>query len=71
MTEARELVNISQAAQRSGRPRTTISDWVRRGLLFPVGLEHDNTPLYDLADVRKIAARRPQRRRRTKGSTRA
>lgn len=61
---ARELVNLSQAAQRTGRPRTTISGWVRRDLLFAVGLEHDGTPLYDLAAVRQLSARSTLKRKR-------
>lgn len=66
-----ELVNLSQAAQRTGRPRSTISGWVRRGLLFPTGLEHDETPLYDLAKVRELSKRSTLRRRSKRGSTRA
>lgn len=61
---SRELVNLSQAAQRIGRPRSTISSWVRRELLFPAGLEHDGTPLYDLTHVRELSKRSALRRGR-------
>jgi hypothetical protein len=61
---ARELVNVSQAAQRIGRPRTTIQGWIYAELLFPAGLDQDSTPLYAMADVRRVAATRPRRRRR-------
>lgn len=64
----RELVNVSQAAQRTGRPRTTISGWIRRELLFPAGLEHDGTPLYDLADVRRLSQASALRRRRRRSA---
>jgi DNA-binding transcriptional MerR regulator len=59
----RELVTLGQAAQRTGRPRETLRNWVRRSLLFPVGLEHDDTELYDLADIRRLCTQIPRRRR--------
>lgn len=50
-----DLVNVSEAARRTGRPRTTIASWVRRGLLHPAGLDVDGTPLYDLAKIQALA----------------
>lgn len=62
----RELVNISEAARRVGRSRSTISAWINgdNPRLFAVGMDHDGTDLYDLAKVRAVASATPQRRRK-------
>lgn len=60
-----DLVNVSEAARRTGLPRSTIRNWIRRDdRLHPAGLDADGKPLYDYAKVLALAAgvvrRRPK-----------
>lgn len=58
-----DLVNVSEAARRTGVPRGTIRGWIDRDLLHPAGLDRAGTPLYDLAKITDLAATTPRRRR--------
>lgn len=58
-----ELVNLSEASRRTGKPRTTVAGWVRREKMFPAGLAEDGTALYDLAVVQRLAQATQSRRR--------
>jgi hypothetical protein len=51
----RELTNVSEAARRTGVPRTTINRWISAERLFVVGLDRDGVKLYDLSAVRRLA----------------
>lgn len=63
MTDARQLVTTSQAAELLNVPRDRISAWRHRGLITPVGLlrgrsgQGKGVALYDVEELRPLAAR--------------
>lgn len=56
-----DLVSTTEAANRIGVGKSTISMWANRGYLAPSGLDPSNRPLYKMIDV--LRAARDTRRR--------
>lgn len=62
-------VRASQAADELGIPRATVRSWTKEPnrRLFPIDRDIDGAWIYDLADVKRLAAEthaRPKRRKR-------
>lgn len=56
-----ELVSTTEAAQKIGVGKSTISNWAQRGYLAPADIDAAHRPLYKMIDV--LRAARDTRRR--------